>query len=133
LPLFTRVHTWGPANVVETSLVGDTTCYFFSQAFGSGLLYKSDISLAVFSCNYSAVSSDDPLTIEFDISASFKKSTGFNPYTNCRLPTADELNSSAKVLVEGNGAAGPYGPTLMSSIQEKTTGPYTSVTGFSLQ
>jgi len=63
----------GPATEDESSLAGQTTCDFFSQAFRNGLIYKSDISLTDFSCDYSVMELGDPLVIEFDISASYEK------------------------------------------------------------
>jgi len=86
------------------SSIIDSTCNFFTQAFGSDLTYKSDIYLEDFSCNY-YMENSNTLEIQFDILASFQKLTGFNPYTTNRsLPITDELNSSVKIP-EGNEIA----------------------------
>jgi len=126
--------TLGPATEDETDSAGQTTCKFFNDAIGYGFIYKADISLTDFICNYSMVDGDDPLAIEFDISASFRKWTGFNPYTNRRLPTVEEVTTFVGGLVEDNWTIGPSAPGLLSDsyIQGLSGSPYASATGFSL-
>lgn len=78
------------------------------------------------------VDGDDPLSIQYEISASFRKWTGFNSYGNHRLPTAEDLTSYVSSLVEDNTELGPGARGLLSFIQGLGGSPYASATGFAL-
>jgi len=48
------------------------------------------------------------------------------------LPTAEEVDSFVRGLIEKNGQLGPNAPALLDYIQGLSGSPYASATGFSL-
>mgnify|MGYP003546513854 CR=1 FL=1 len=122
--------TTGPVTDAETDEAVASTCDYFEDTLGYGMVYKSDIGLQEYECSGSALQGTAPLKIQFDITASFSKLDGFNPYTNRLLPNQEEVDKTILYMLQG-GTAGPGIPSLPEYLKETLSedNPYHNLTG----
>ena len=72
------------------------------------------------------------MKIQFDITASFYKWDGFNPYTDRLLPDLEKVDEMILRMLQG-GTAGPFVPPLLEHLKYSLpeNNPYHALTGVS--
>jgi hypothetical protein len=127
----------GAVSEEESKTAAQILCQVITEYWGFGAFYREDVGVSSFECVgvlKSLSSTDTAVTIEFNTVASVSKGTGFNPYTNRRLPDSEELFQKMTTILQDNNEIGPSGPGSRDYFVELVgpNSPYSSVTSFTV-